>query len=72
MEMQNEAVENNTWNLYVDEEGVLVLPDELWETLGWVEGDTVEFTENDDGSFLITKVDETGTDSGETGPQAVC
>ena len=71
-EMQNEATEGNTWNLHVDEDGVLTLPDEVWQTLGWMEGDSLEFIENDDGSFLIVKVDETNTDSGETDPQAMC
>ena len=72
MEMQNEATEGSTWNLHVDEDGVLTLPDEVWQTLGWMEGDSLEFIENDDGSFLIVKVDETNTDSGETDPQAMC
>ncbi len=63
--MQNETAENQTWNLHVDEDGVLTLPDEVWQTLGWMEGDSLEFIENDDGSFLIVKVDETATDSRE-------
>ena len=63
--MQNETAEDQTWNLHVDEDGVLTLPDEVWQTLGWMEGDSLEFIENDDGSFLIVKVDETATDSRE-------
>lgn len=64
--MQNETAEDQTWNLHVDEDGVLTLPDEVWQTLGWMEGDSLEFIENDDGSFLIVKVDETSLDSRET------
>lgn len=63
--MQNETAEDQTWNLHVDEDGVLTLPDEVWQALGWMEGDSLEFIENDDGSFLIVKVDETVTDSRE-------
>ncbi len=61
--MTDEQQEGITWYLHVDEDGVLTLPDEVWQTLGWHEGDSVEFIENDDGSFLISKVDETPTDS---------
>jgi len=64
-EMNEEATETNTWNLYVDEDGVLTLPDEVWKTLGWMEGDELEFIENGDGSFQIVKADETSTDSRE-------
>ena len=64
-EMNEEATETNTWNLYVDEDGVLTLPDEVWQTLGWMEGDELEFIENGDGSFQIVKADETFTDSRE-------
>lgn len=63
-EMNEEATETNTWNLYVDEDGVLTLPDEVWQTLGWMEGDELEFIENGDGSFQIVKADETSTDQG--------
>ena len=35
---------------------VLDIPEEMLKTLGWVEGDTVEWIENDDGSFVIKKV----------------
>lgn len=64
-EMNEEATEANTWNLFVDEDGVLTLPDEVWQTLGWMEGDELEFIENGDGSFQIVKADETSTDSRE-------
>jgi hypothetical protein len=64
-EMNEEATEANTWNLFVDEDGVLTLPDAVWQTLGWVEGDELEFIENGDGSFQIVKADENSTDQRE-------
>ena len=42
--------------LIVDEDGVLNLTDELLESTGWKEGDEIEFTDNKDGSFTLTKV----------------
>lgn len=57
------------WTASVDDEGVLTLPDELWEKLGWEEGDELEFIDKEDGSFLIVKVDstsETQRDQNET------
>lgn len=57
MEKQNEF-QNQRWHCPVDEEGVLTLPDELWQTLGWQEGDELQFIDNEDGSFSIVKVNE--------------
>jgi len=51
----------DSWLCQVDEDGVLTLPDELWETLGWELGDELEFVPGEDGSFFIKKVDETLT-----------
>jgi len=70
--MNDALTANQRWLVSVDEEGVLTLPDEIIETLGWMEGDSLEFIEDDDGSFQIVKIDETFTDSGEAGSQAVC
>ena len=36
-------------------EVILPLPDDILETLGCVEGDTVNFIDNEDGSFTISK-----------------
>ncbi len=47
--------EDQSWALHVDEEGVLTLPDELWDALGWQEGDQIEFLEQEDGSILLIK-----------------
>ena len=43
------------WNLKVDEDGVLTLPDDLLEITGWVEGDVLEWIDNKDGSFTLIK-----------------
>lgn len=46
------------WVCDVDENGVLIFPDELWDLMDWKEGDTVEFVDQEDGSFLLQKVEE--------------
>ena len=61
--MQPTNEETKCWVCDVDEEGVLTLPDELWQHLDWKEGDDLEFIDNEDGTFSILKVNETvGTD----------
>ena len=47
---------NPTYSLPVNEEGVLVFPDELVDRLGWKEGDELFFRELNDGSFSISTV----------------
>ena len=41
--------------LTVDDEGVLQIPDSMLESLGWKEGDVLEWVDNQDGSFLLRK-----------------
>ena len=43
------------WNLKVDEDGVLTIPDDLLEITGWTEGDVLEWIDNKDVSFTLTK-----------------
>jgi bifunctional DNA-binding transcriptional regulator/antitoxin component of YhaV-PrlF toxin-antitoxin module len=57
--MQPTNEETKSWICDVDEEGILIFPDELWDLLGWKEGDTVEFLDNQDGTFSMVKVNET-------------
>ena len=47
---------NPTYSLPVNEEGVVVFPDELVDRLGWKEGDELFFRELNDGSFSISTV----------------
>lgn len=61
----NEKTETKCWTLPVDEDGVLVLPDELWEKLGWKENDTLEWVDRGDGSFLLVKVENSGEEEEE-------
>jgi len=35
---------------------VLDIPKEMLEQLHWTEGDTIEWIENEDGSFVLKKV----------------
>lgn len=50
-----------TWTITVEEDPetgdlILPLPDELIKLQGWVDGDTLEWIENDDGSWVLQKV----------------
>ena len=57
---------NNHWTIKVEEaddgSGDLVLPfpDDLLESAGWKEGDTLEWIDNKDGSWILKKKDEHG------------
>lgn len=62
---QNFPPESECWTTSIDEDGVLTLPDELWEKLGWEEGDELEFIDKEDGSFLIVKANGTSEPQGE-------
>ena len=46
------------YNLIVDEDGILNLPDDLLKETGWKEGDVLEWIDNEDGSFTLVKKDE--------------
>ena len=43
--------------LTVDDDGVLTLPEDILQETGWKEGDVLEWID-DDGSFILRKVDE--------------
>jgi bifunctional DNA-binding transcriptional regulator/antitoxin component of YhaV-PrlF toxin-antitoxin module len=47
---------NTTYKLTLDEDGVLVFPDELVDQVGWKEGDELFFRELTDGSFSISTI----------------
>jgi bifunctional DNA-binding transcriptional regulator/antitoxin component of YhaV-PrlF toxin-antitoxin module len=57
-ERANEAL---SWTVSVDEEGILKLPDEVLEHMGWKEGDLLEWLEQADGSLLLVKANELGS-----------
>ena len=44
--------------LVVDDNGILNLPDDLLEEMGWKEGDELVFEDQGNGSFSIRKTQE--------------
>jgi bifunctional DNA-binding transcriptional regulator/antitoxin component of YhaV-PrlF toxin-antitoxin module len=54
-DLNSEAVR---WTIPIDEDGVLTLPDELLQSLGWQEGDELEWIDQEDGSFVLQKLTE--------------
>ena len=46
------------WTLSIDEDGVVTIPDEMMEALGWNDGTVLEFIDKKDGSFEVIKVNE--------------
>lgn len=58
MELNNEEI--RSWTVPIDEEGVLTFPDELIALTGWKEGDSLEWVDRGDGSFLLVKTDDSG------------
>jgi hypothetical protein len=59
----------NKWTLKLEEaddgSGDLVLPltDEIMESAGWKIGDTLEWIDNNNGTWSIRKTDGTSTDT---------
>lgn len=43
------------WTLEINEDGILTFPPDLLEITGWKEGDTLLWTDNNDGSWSLTK-----------------
>jgi len=55
------AEQQNSWVVPVEEDGdncVVTFPDELMEKTGWKEGDILEWISNENGSYLLKKVEE--------------
>jgi bifunctional DNA-binding transcriptional regulator/antitoxin component of YhaV-PrlF toxin-antitoxin module len=55
---------NTRWEMKVEEdpetgELILPLPQELLDIQGWKEGDELEWTDNGDGSWILTKSQKT-------------
>lgn len=49
---------SKSYTVPIDEDGILTFPDELMDSLGWKEGDTLEWIDNQDGSFTLKKLEE--------------
>ncbi len=57
---RNDLSRKNPFNeVTVGEDGVLDLPSETMEELGWKEGDQLIWTDNNDGSFSLKKYEKT-------------
>ena len=52
---RNDLSRENPFTLTVDDDGILNLPDDVMEDLGWKEGDELEWIDNNDGSFSLKK-----------------
>ncbi len=48
-----------TWTLTVDKDGILPLPQDLLNEVGWKEGDTINWVDNKDGTWSLIKEDLT-------------
>ena len=59
----------SSWTIKVEdaEDGsgdlILPFPDDLLESAGWKEGDTLEWIDNENGTWTLRKKDETSTDT---------
>jgi hypothetical protein len=58
-----DTTSKSSWTITVEEdpetgEIILPLPEELLKMQGWVEGDTLEWIDNKDGSWSIQKVNK--------------
>lgn len=59
---------SKSWTITLEDDpatGDLILPfpDDLLEAAGWREGDTLEWIDNQNGSWTLRKINETSTDT---------
>lgn len=52
-----------TWTITVEEDSetgelILPLPEDMLQLQGWIEGDTLEWIDNNDGSWTLQKVNK--------------
>ena len=57
-----------SWTITLDQDpetGDLIMPlsDEILESAGWREGDTLEWIDNENGTWSLRKLDEKSTDT---------
>ena len=63
---------SRSWTIKVEdaEDGsgdlILPFPEDLLESAGWKEGDTLEWIDNKDGSWILKKKDDHRTDDNTT------
>lgn len=49
---------NMNTTITVDDDGILTFPPNFLEKVGWKEGDVLQWIDNHDGSWSLTKPDE--------------
>jgi bifunctional DNA-binding transcriptional regulator/antitoxin component of YhaV-PrlF toxin-antitoxin module len=59
---------SKSWTISLEEDpetGDLIMPlsDEILESAGWKEGDTLQWIDNEDGSWILRKLDASSTDT---------
>ena len=59
---------SKSWTITLEDDpetGDLIMPltDEILESAGWKEGDTLEWIDNENGSWTLRKRDEISTDT---------
>jgi len=66
--------ETKSWICDVNEEGVLLIPDELWNDLGWEEGQEVYWHVFADDKLLLTADPDYAPDDSQeqVDPEAEC
>ena len=56
--MQKNKTARN-WSLTINDDGILVLPEDLLKETGWKEGDNLLWIDNKDGTWSLVKEDLT-------------
>lgn len=59
---------SKSWTITLEDDpetGDLIMPltDDILESAGWKEGDTLEWIDNENGTWSLRKLDETSTDA---------
>jgi hypothetical protein len=59
---------SKSWTITLEDDpetGDLTMPltDEILESAGWKEGDTLQWIDNENGTWTLRKTDETSTDT---------
>jgi len=47
---------NQSWSISINREGVFDFPEDLLKKLNWKVGDEVDWVNQDDGTFTLTKI----------------
>ena len=58
-------MKNNSWTVTIEEDPqtgdlILPLPEDMLQLQGWVEGDTLEWIDNNNGSWSLKKKEQNG------------